>query len=91
MIYFFGGGAEGAFPTFGDAPFPRDTDGDAPFCVEVGELPLFSFAISLPFVALCRKRQRLNRMLPITSITAPHLDSKLKTYAASGTGSVLGA
>ena len=91
MIYFFGGGAEGAFPTFGDAPSPTDTDGDAPFCVEVGELPLFSFAISLPFVALCRKRQRQNRILFSASITGPHLNSKPKTYAASGTGSVLGA
>jgi hypothetical protein len=44
--YFLGGGAEGALPTFGDAPFPTDTAGDAPFCIEVGELPLFSSAIS---------------------------------------------
>lgn len=91
MIYFFGGGAEGAFPTLGDAPFPTDTDGDAPFCVEVGELPLFSVAIYLPFLALCRKGQGLIRMLLAVSLTAPHLDFKPGTYATSGTVPMFGS
>lgn len=46
MTYFFGGGADGAFPILGDEPLLIDTDGEAPFCVERGELPLGSLAIS---------------------------------------------
>ena len=73
MIYFFGGGAEGAFPTLDDVPFWTDTNGDAPFFQIIFTAHFFmAFFTSHFFVAFFDEKGEL-----------PVFDEKVKLPKAS--------